>query len=145
LPYASKNKSLHRRWDPPLGAAPQAAAVTCVGLNGAYGNHNLQDETLKLEQRLRMELRQQIRTFLTSNFHVADALSLADATPLLEEGIIDSTGMLKVIAFIETSFDIAVEKSEMLPGSLDSIERIASFVARKKEAALEPALMIAGA
>lgn len=87
-----------------------------------------------------MELRQQIRTFLTSNFHVADGLSLADATSLLEEGIIDSTGMLKVIAFIETSFDIAVEKSEMLPDNLDSIERIASFVARKKEAALEPAL-----
>jgi acyl carrier protein len=110
-------------------------------LNGAYGNRSRAprqrdiagDETLKLEQRLRMELRQRIRTFLTANFHVADALSLADATSLLEEGIIDSTGMLEVIAFIETSFDIAVEESEMLPDNLDSIERIASFVARKKE------------
>lgn len=82
---------------------------------------------------------------MTSNFHVADALSLDDATSLLEQGIVDSTGMLEVIAFIETSFDIAVYGSERLPGNLDSIERIASFVARKKEAALEPALMIAGA
>jgi acyl carrier protein len=108
-------------------------------LNGAYGN-NLQDETLKLEQRLRMELRQQIRTFLTSNFHVADGLSLADATSLLDEGIIDSSGMLEVVAFIETRFDIAVEESEMRPDNLDSIERIASFVARKKEKELAPAL-----
>jgi acyl carrier protein len=95
---------------------------------------------LNLKQRLRMELRQRIRTFLTSNFHVADALSLDDATSLLGAGIIDSTGMQKIIAFIEKSFDIAVYESERLPGSLDSIERIATFVARKKESAFEPVL-----
>lgn len=89
---------------------------------------------MELKRRLRLELKQQLRTFLTSNFYVADAASLGDATSLLEEGIIDSTGVLEVIAFIETSFGITVEDSEMLPDNLDSIERIANFVARKKEA-----------
>lgn len=79
-----------------------------------------------------METKQQIREFVTSNFYVADPASLEDATSLLEQGIVDSTGVLEVIGFIETAFGITVEDSEMLPDNLDSIERIASFVARKQ-------------
>jgi acyl carrier protein len=79
-----------------------------------------------------METKQQIREFVTSNFYVADPASLEDGTSLLEQGIVDSTGVLEVIGFIETAFGITVEDSEMLPDNLDSIERIASFVARKK-------------
>ena len=79
-----------------------------------------------------METKQQIREFVTSNFYVADPATLEDGTSLLDQGIIDSTGVLEVIGFIETAFGITVEDSEMLPDNLDSIERIASFVARKK-------------
>jgi acyl carrier protein len=79
-----------------------------------------------------METKQQIREFVTANFYVADPAALEDATSLLEQGIIDSTGVLEVIGFIETTFGITVEDSEMLPDNLDSIERIATFVARKK-------------
>jgi acyl carrier protein len=69
---------------------------------------------------------------VTSNFYVADPASLEDGTSLLDQGIVDSTGVLEVIGFIETTFGITVEDSEMLPDNLDSIERIASFVARKQ-------------
>ena len=79
-----------------------------------------------------MELQQQIRDFVTANFYVADPESLEDRTSLLDEGIIDSTGVLEVIMFIETTFGVTVEDSEMLPENLDSIERIAAFVARKQ-------------
>ena len=80
-----------------------------------------------------MELKQQLRHFVISNFYVADPSSLDERASLLEHGIIDSTGVLKVIAFIEETFGITVEDSEMLPENLDSIEQIASFVTRKRE------------
>jgi len=79
-----------------------------------------------------MELRKQVRDFVTSNFYVADPKSLEDATSLLDHGIIDSTGVLEVIMFIESTFGVTVEDSEMLPDNLDSIERITTFVERKK-------------
>jgi len=79
-----------------------------------------------------MTLQQQIRDFVTSNFYVADPKSLEDRTSLLDQGIIDSTGVLEVIMFIESTFGVTVEDSEMLPDNLDSIERIAAFVAKKQ-------------
>lgn len=79
-----------------------------------------------------MEIKEQVRAFVTSNFYVADPATLEDEASLLERGIIDSTGVLEVIFFIEDTFSIKVEDSEMLPDNLDSIERIANFVARKK-------------
>ena len=86
-----------------------------------------------------MKLQQQIRDFVTTNFYVADPKSLEDRTSLLDHGIIDSTGVLEVILFIETTFGVTVEDSEMLPENLDSIERIARYVGRKKESALRVA------
>ena len=79
-----------------------------------------------------MKLQQQIRDFVTANFYVADPKALEDRTSLLDHGIIDSTGVLEVIMFIESTFGVTVEDSEMLPENLDSIERIAAFVARKQ-------------
>jgi acyl carrier protein len=85
-----------------------------------------------------MALNQQIRDFVTSNFYVADPKSLEDRTSLLDQGIIDSTGVLEVVVFVETTFGITVEDGEMLAENLDSIERIAAFVARKTT---QPALV----
>ena len=79
-----------------------------------------------------MELKKQVRDFVTANFYVADPGSLEERTSLLDQGIIDSTGVLEVIMFIESTFGVTVEDSEMLPENLDSIERIAAFVARKR-------------
>jgi len=87
-----------------------------------------------------MELQQQIRDFVATNFYVADPNSLEDRTSLLDQGIIDSTGVLEVILFIETTFGVTVEDSEMLPENLDSIERIACYVGRKKQAELRVAV-----
>jgi acyl carrier protein len=79
-----------------------------------------------------MQVKQQIRDFVSSNFYVAEPAKLADTDSLLEHGIIDSTGVLEVIAFIEESFGITVDDVEMVPENLDSIERIAAYVTRKK-------------
>lgn len=79
-----------------------------------------------------MQPKERIRQFILKNFYVADAASLLDDTSLLDQGIIDSTGVLEVIAFIEDEFGVKVEDEEMLPENLDSIDRIDAFVARKK-------------
>lgn len=77
-------------------------------------------------------IQEQVRTFVTSNFYVADPDTLKDTDSLLDSGVIDSTGVLEVIAFIEDTFGFTVEDAEMLPENLDSIDRIAHFVARKQ-------------
>ena len=69
----------------------------------------------------------EIRAFVTANFYVAEPASLKDAESLLDSGVIDSTGVLEVIAFIEETFDFTVEDDEMLPENLDSIEHIANL------------------
>ena len=74
----------------------------------------------------------QIRNFLASNFYIAEAKSLSTTASLLDQGIVDSTGVLEVIGFIEETFGVTVEDSELLPENLDSIQGIAQFIARKK-------------
>ncbi len=79
-----------------------------------------------------MEITEQVRTFVTTNFYVPDPASLTNDASLLDQGIIDSTGVLEVIGFLEETFGISVDDRDILPETLDSIERIAGFVARKK-------------
>ena len=76
--------------------------------------------------------REKVRDFLMSNFYVPDTTVLNANESLLDQGIIDSTGVLEVIGFIEEAFGITVEDSELLPENLDSIEGIVRYVARKK-------------
>lgn len=79
-----------------------------------------------------MEIREQVRQFIVKNFYVADPAALPDHASLLDRGVIDSTGVLEVIGFIESTFGVRVEDEEMLPENLDSIEQISAFVLRKK-------------
>ena len=76
---------------------------------------------------------EKVREFVTTNFYVADPTSLENGVSLLDHGIIDSTGVLEVIFFIEETFDIKIEDSEMLPENLDSIEKITNFIASKQK------------
>lgn len=76
-------------------------------------------------------LKKQIRSFLTSNFYISDVATLQDDASLLDHGIIDSTGVLEVVGFIETTFGIAVDDSEILPENLDTIQGMAHYIASK--------------
>lgn len=91
------------------------------------------NEVSSLNERvIKMNTKEQIRNFVSSNFYVPDLAGLEDNASLLDRGIIDSTGVLEVILFLEETFGIKVEDSEMLPDNLDSIELITNFIARKK-------------
>jgi acyl carrier protein len=73
-----------------------------------------------------------IRAFIASNFYVPDAHALADNTSLLDQGIVDSTGVLEVTAFLESEFGIKVTDDEIVPENLDTIANIVAFVRRKR-------------
>jgi acyl carrier protein len=78
----------------------------------------------------------QVRTFLAANFGFRGATPDMDGKmDLLEEGVLDSTAVLEVIAFLEEELEIKVEDSEMIPENLSSIDRMVAFVNRKKAAA----------
>lgn len=76
-----------------------------------------------------------IRAFLEENFVLAHDLGqeLTPTASLSALGLIDSTGVLELIAFLEQTFRITVRDAETLPENLDSIERIVGFVERKQQ------------
>lgn len=73
-----------------------------------------------------------VREFIVRNFYVPDAAGLSDDTSLLERGIVDSTGVLEVTAFLEATFGIRVDDTEIRPENLDTIGCIVAFVTRKR-------------
>lgn len=79
-----------------------------------------------------MEKAGRIREYIARHFYVANPAELAEDSSLLEQGIIDSTGALELISFLEHEFAIQVADAEMVPENLDSIARIAAYVTRKK-------------
>lgn len=78
-----------------------------------------------------MEIREQVRQFITANFYLPTGQKLGDGDSLLDSGLVDSTGVMELVVFIESTLGVTVQDSEMLPENLDSIERIARFVERK--------------
>jgi acyl carrier protein len=81
------------------------------------------------------EARQAITTFIIENFLFGNA---AGAPPpeasFLETGLVDSTGVLEIVSFIEGKYELTVADDDMIPQNLDSVANIAAFVVRKKGA-----------
>lgn len=82
----------------------------------------------------REAIRKKIREFVVENFLLDEEMELADSESFLDAGVIDSTGILEVVYFLEEEYGISVSEEEMLPENLDSIERMGRFVASKLEA-----------
>jgi acyl carrier protein len=76
-----------------------------------------------------------VRQFIVENFYVSDPAEVADDTLLVTSGVVDSTGMLEIIAFLEADFGIRIGDEETTPENLGSIARISAFVERKLSAA----------
>ncbi len=74
----------------------------------------------------------EVREFVINNFLFGDGSSLQDDKSFLDSGIIDSTGMLELIMFLEQTYGIKIEPEEMVPENLDSVNRVAAFVAKKQ-------------
>lgn len=80
-----------------------------------------------------MSVEKILRNYILQNFLFTDDDSvLSNSDSFLEKGIIDSTGILELITFIEEEIDIKVEDEEMVPENLDSIDNLVAFIAKKQ-------------
>ena len=79
------------------------------------------------------ETRAAIRTFIVDNFLFGDTSHPLPADlSLIDNDLIDSTGILELVGFLEERFAITVADADIVPANLDTIERIAGFIARKQ-------------
>ncbi len=78
------------------------------------------------------ELEQELRRFVVDNFLFGRDNGFGAADSFLEGGIIDSTGVLELVAFLEERFGIDVADEELVPENLDSLENLARFVRSKQ-------------
>jgi len=79
-----------------------------------------------------METTQTIRSFIVENFLFGDDNGIEENTSFLENGVIDSTGVLELVEFLEKTFQITVEDEELIPENLDSIAAVVKFLENKK-------------
>ncbi len=84
-------------------------------------------------------INKQVQRFITRNYLLGRDDAFSDSDSFLEHGIIDSTGILELIAFLQETYGIVVEDEELLPENLDSVENVAAYVSRKLNGALETA------
>jgi acyl carrier protein len=74
----------------------------------------------------------QLREFVTANFYVPSAVVIDDIPSFLDHGILDSTGVLELVTFIEGKFGISVPDHELVPSNFDSLAALSAYVERKR-------------
>ena len=79
-----------------------------------------------------MPIEPQIRQYLAENFLFSDnGYELEDEASFLEEGVVDSTGVLELVMFVEETFGITVQDEEIVPQNFDSVSQLAAYVRHK--------------
>lgn len=76
--------------------------------------------------------KQRLREFVTKNFYMADPGSFDDSSSFLDRGVIDSTGVLELVTFVEGEYGLSVADEDIVPTNFDSIDALAGFIARKR-------------
>jgi acyl carrier protein len=77
-------------------------------------------------------LEPQIREFIAKNLlYSTEGFAYADDVSLLREGVIDSLGVVELVAFVQTTFGVKVDQQEVIPDNFDSVARLAAYVRSK--------------
>ncbi len=80
------------------------------------------------------DIKTQVRRYIDDNFIMGSGSApFADADSLLDLHIVDSTGILELILFLEETFGIQVQDADMVPENLDSLNAIEAYVQRKRQ------------
>jgi acyl carrier protein len=78
------------------------------------------------------DIKTQVRKYILDNFLMGSGPDkITDSTSFIEKGVIDSTGVLELVSFIQDTYNIHVEDAEMTPENLDSLEKIEKYVRGK--------------
>lgn len=84
-----------------------------------------------------MTIQNDIRTFIIENFLFGDtSQDLGDDVSLIEADLVDSTGILELVAFVEQTWGVTIADADIVPANFDSIGRIATFVATRTGASV---------
>lgn len=83
-----------------------------------------------------MDYREPIRQYLQTTFLCDPKTKLEDSTSFLKDGIIDSTGILELITYLEETYQIKIEDDELVPENFDSLPRIDQYLQKKLNGAL---------
>lgn len=78
-----------------------------------------------------------IRNFVQENFLFGREPTFSEEDSFLEQGIVDSTGVLELVTFLEDEYKIAIADEELVPENLDSIANVVRFVEAKQAAAVQ--------
>jgi len=79
-----------------------------------------------------MEIEPKIRTYIAENLLFSDdGFPYSDEASFLQEGIVDSIGVMELVNYVESTFGISIEDHELIPDNLDSVAQISSFVRSK--------------
>jgi acyl carrier protein len=81
-----------------------------------------------------MSVEQQVRDYIVQNLLLGRESGLDSSGSLLEGGVLDSTGVLELVTFLERTFGIEVADEDLVPENLDSISNIVAFLERKEAA-----------
>lgn len=79
------------------------------------------------------DIKQLVREFIIKNFAYGlnNSVHIKDEESLMDAGIIDSTGVIEIISFIESEFNVSISMDEVLPENIHSIDNIAAFIKNK--------------
>ncbi len=78
-----------------------------------------------------MQIEHKIREFIVKNLYYAEDNPIADEDSFLDTGVVDSMGVMELVAFIQSEFGIEVAQQEIVVENFDSISKLANFVRRK--------------
>lgn len=76
------------------------------------------------------KIKEKIKDFIIENFLFGEDNDLKDDTSFLEEGIIDSTGVLELIEYLEEEFELEIDDEDMIPENLDSLNNLEQFISK---------------
>ena len=81
-----------------------------------------------------MNIKSEIRKYIIENFlYGNDDNTLNDNVSFLENGIIDSTGVLELVSFVQETFGIKVKDDELIPNNFDSLSKLEAFIVNKQK------------
>jgi acyl carrier protein len=93
---------------------------------------SLQPDCRDTGRRVLMSITDQIRSHILDSFlFTSDPARLKNDASFLEEGIVDSTGVLELVMFVEETFGFTVEDEEILPDNFDSVNSLVDYVKHK--------------
>ena len=80
-----------------------------------------------------LSIEQPIREFIATNLlYSPEGFNHTDDASLLQEGIIDSLGVVELVEFVQKRFGVKVDQQEVTPDNFDSVSKLAAFVRRKR-------------